>query len=120
MMRAAQSAFPPSSLADIVWGDVISVDPIEIQVKNEPNMLLTEEFVRLSPFCEEQRLIIPEWYTEIGNDGGDGPHDHDIPEHEIILWRGLEDGDVVIMLRVANSNLFYVLQREGPLIDTSS
>lgn len=31
------------------------------------------------------------------------------------LWRGLQVGDRVIMLRAKAGNLYYVLQREGPL-----
>ena len=118
--KMAKKSFPAAAFPDIVWGEVKAVDPIQIQVKNEPAMLLTQEFIRISPFCEEQRLIIPEWKTETGNEGGEGPHDHEIPEHEFILWRGLEEGDIVIMLRVSNSNLFYVMQREGPLLDTAN
>jgi hypothetical protein len=39
-------------------------------------------------------------------------HTHEIPDTKILLWRGLQPDDRVIMLRFKDGNQYYVLQRE--------
>lgn len=110
MLDAARNGIPESERSGIVFGSVTSVSPLKIQVRNEPKLILTEEFLKLSPLCIEQKLKMQEKNTEDTLD-----HTHKVKEYEIVLWRGLEVGDDVLMLRVKHGNLFYVLQREGEL-----
>jgi len=109
---AARNGIPATSRTDLVWGTVKSVSPYVIQVDTDPNLRLTETFLKLSPLCLAKWFTIPEWYTE---PAGEGPHTHNIPKHTVQVWRGLQVGDRVIMLRASGGNLYYVLQREGDL-----
>lgn len=133
MKDAGRNGIPKTSLTDLVWGDVASIAPLKIQVKNEPKLLLTEAFLILSPFCIAKTFTIPAWSANAENahthqyqdDNGTSvatktsaagsSHGHTISEHTVTVWRGLQVGDTVIMLRVSGGNKFYVLQREGAL-----
>lgn len=141
MQRAARAGIPPTTRTDLVWGTVQSVDPIKIVADNDPKLILDETFLFLSPLCKEKLMTIPKWYTDpetqhkhpitvnvstTVTEGsatstatatcGTTSHKHDIPEHpQVQVWRGLQAGDRVIMLRCAAGAMYYVLQREGDL-----
>lgn len=95
MIDAGKHSIPESEKAGLVFGTVTSASPLKIQVRNEPKLILTEEFLLLSPLCLEKK----DYYDRV-------------------LWRGLKTGDNVFMLRVKQGNLFYVFQREGDLSAT--
>lgn len=133
MKEAGRNGIPKTTLTDLVWGDVVSIAPLKVQVKNEPKLLLTEAFLILSPLCIAKTFTIPAWnannesvhthqyqddngtstVTKTSAAGSD--HGHTISQHTVTVWRGLEVGDTVVMLRVSGGNKFYVLQREGAL-----
>ena len=94
ILEASKNGAPKSEKTDIVFGRVISTNPLKIQVANEPRLQLTQTFLILSEFCKEKKVTIPETETEI------------------TLWQGLSVGDNVIMLRVLQGSKFYVLQKE--------
>jgi len=133
MKDAGRNGIPKTTLTDLVWGNVMAISPLKIQVQNEPKLLLTEAFLILSPMCIAKTFAIPEWNTNMEeahtnqyqDDNGSGiatkttqagiAHQHSISQHTVTVWRGLQVGDTVIMLRVAGGNKYYVLQREGAL-----
>lgn len=141
MKRAARSGIPQTERTDLVWGTVTEADPIKITLDNDPKLILDETFLFLSPLCKEKRFTIPEWKTDdetqhvhaitvnVHTTVTEGSatstatascapttHKHTIPEHpDVLVWRGLEAGDRVLMLRCAMGALYYVLQREGDL-----
>lgn len=129
MLEAGKDANPSSELADLIYGKVISISPLKVQIVNEPKMVLSEAFLILSPFCKEKTFTIPKWNTNnetehthairdtYSGGGSSSPtsHKHSIPKHEVQVWRGLKVGDKVLMLRIHQGNMFYVLQREGDL-----
>lgn len=116
----------------VLIGTVTSLSPLTIKVDDK--LILTEEFLVLSPFVQRTVIAIPavdvETYREDDthrhyveafktSTNGTYPHDHTIPAHytsyelpEICLWRGLEEDDVVYLLRMARGQKYYVLQRE--------
>lgn len=133
MQRAAKGVNPETDKADIVMGVVTSTAPLLIKVENR--FEVGEDFLLLSPFCfaftaklainlshthsVEQPTVEkndPLLYPDVSE------HDHQITEivvstsggsqeQEIELWPGLQVGDVVRMLRIANGQKFYVLDR---------
>jgi hypothetical protein len=118
---------PESSIVNIVTGKVISISPLIIKADE---VELTERFLVVGALCKETRINIPlrnenkhshtidshqTGSTSVGDHGG---HTHSIGElitseslPEILLWRGLEVGDNVWLLKISNSQQYYVLQR---------
>lgn len=98
MIKAGRAATPPSEKTDLIYGKVISTNPLQIQIANESKLILSKTFLILSEFCKEKRVQVR--LPETGQD------------IEITLWSGLSVGDSVSMLRVLQGSKFYVLQKE--------
>lgn len=94
MLRAGKDATPGSEKTDLVYGRVISVNPLKIQLAKEAKIILTESFLILTKLCQEMKFKTPQ-------------------NEEIVLWPGLAVGDSVLMLRVLKGSKFIVLQKEG-------
>lgn len=121
----------PQDFPDVIYGTVLSISPLQIQIQNEKTMILSDAFLILSPFCKAQSFPIPSWntspeasHTHSYTDSDDGStttkttgsgtsHLHSIPLQTVQLWRGLEPGDVVIMLSVSRGQKYYVMERFG-------
>lgn len=126
MRRAA--APKENDVVDIVTGTVISVNPLKIKVDR---LELSESFLILSALCKETKIkvpqpegnlhfhTIPQHTTQATSVGDLGSHTHTISAMntetampDILLWRGLQVGDDVYMLRCSNGQKYYVLQRK--------
>lgn len=81
----------PSSLSDLVYGTVIKVSPLTIQIN--ARMILTSEFLELSNAVKPYFIDIP----TIG---------------KVEVFRALKVGDKVRMLRVQEGQKYYVIERE--------
>lgn len=109
--------------ADFATGKVVSVSPLQINVDDK--IQLTEEFLILSPFCIEKVLELGHTHGYNGSTGTAASHSHDYfgTTHEdgpgdsgtFLLWRGLEVGDSVTMLKSNGGQTYYVLQRKEGL-----
>lgn len=108
MLRAGKEATPNSEKTDLIYGKVVSTQPLKIQVANEPKLVLTETFLVLSELCKEKTIQIPQSTTTESAE-----HVHDTKPISITLWTGLQVGDSVVMLRVLKGSKFLVLQKEG-------
>lgn len=108
MLTAGRESIPESEMTNIVFGIVKSVNPMRIQVANEPKLVLSDTFLKLSPLCIAKEIEIPSMATSETEE-----HIHWTSKQTIQLWRGLAVNDRVLMLRVKGGNLYYVLQREG-------
>lgn len=126
---------------DFVMGTVLKTNPLIIQVGT---MNLTENFLMLSPFCVETKIDLNHTHeisgstksTDLGShlhsvtisgtnyatsEANLGSHSHEIELNSanglgiITLWRGLKVGDNVLMLKGANGQKYYVLQRQEGL-----
>lgn len=123
---------------DFVMGTVVNLNPLIIQVGT---INLTENFLMLSPFCIETKINLSHSHemtgstksTSLGShmhsvtisntnyatsEADLGSHSHDVEIQSanglgiVTLWRGLKVGDDVLMLRGANGQKYYVLQRQ--------
>ena len=92
ILDAAKNSVPNSEKTDLVYGRVISVNPLRIQVVNESKLVLPQSFLILSEMCKEKKVNI---------NGTD-----------VVLWEGLKVGNTVAMLRLLRGSKFYVLQKE--------
>ena len=131
--RASQ--IPDFHFSDVVSGKVTSVEPLKIKIGDK--LELNEKNLILSAFVQETWINVPttpnplepadgkyqhrhyiEAETELANDGQGADHKHAIKiytefaDPKILLWRGLQVGDVVYMLRVARGQTYYVMQRQ--------
>ena len=133
MMRRAGRT-PQNEVVDLVEGEVISVNPLKVKVDQRE---LSETFLILGALCKETHIytdniikhnhvhVVPSISTSAA---GEGPHTHTVPardteipkedDFDIMLWRGLRVGDIVMMLKVARGQKYYILQRKEGVIPT--
>ena len=97
-----KSAVPPEDMTDVVFGTVVSVTPMKIEIENK--FILNAEQLILSPFCLQRSLAFTVYTT---------PKPVDM---NVALWQGLSVGDKVVMLRINSGQAFYVLHRAGGLV----
>ena len=132
LLKIMQEAgkMPTGETTDLLFGVVTSKDPLKIKVDNRYEV--TKDFLILSALCKETVIPIPA-HTHVlqahsTQSAGDPSHTHDISQKETVggvtvteepaaftsikLWRGLEVGDKVRMLRVNKGQSFYVIERE--------
>lgn len=130
-----------STNGDFVMGKVINTNPLTIQVGL---VKITEDFLMLSPFCVDTSINLTHTHkisgttnsTNLGShlhsvtinssnyatsETNLGSHSHTIQISDesglgiVKLWRGLKVGDDVLMLKSANGQKYYVLQRQEGL-----
>lgn len=127
---------PDFQFSDVLTGTVTKLSPLTIKISDK--LVLTEKNLILSAFVQETWINIPTTHgeegvdgvfmhrheinaeTELASDGGQGasPHKHAIKIFtefslpKILLWRGLQEGDIVYLLRVAKGQSYFVLQRQ--------
>lgn len=115
MRQAGQT--PQNEVVDIVMGTVTSTSPLKVKVENRE---LTESFLILGALCKETHIktpnIISNQHTHTCHDATtSGPENND---YDIMLWRGLRVGDVVLMLKVGRGQKYYIIQRQEGVIPT--
>ncbi len=117
---------PAGETTDLLFGVVTSVSPLKIKIDNR--FEVDEKFLILSALVKETVIKIPERDANnhrheipqhTTSPAGEGPHTHNIPAYntnnalpDILLWRGLQVGDKVRILRVNKGQQFFVLERE--------
>lgn len=99
----------PSDYADVVYGKVISVDPLKIQLSNQ--MILTESFLVLGRYMSKrkERIKVLKHHDAIDDVAGIRP---DVEETIEIDGRPQVD-DEVTMIRFDGGQQFYVLERKN-------
>ena len=132
MRRAAKPK--ENDIVDIVVGTVTSMQPLKIKTDK---LELTESFLILSALCKEKIIkipndtlahthIIPSVTTNSASVTDHGSHTHKVSQSEtesnmgyfpdIQLWRGLQVGDDVYMIRCCQGQKYYVLQRKEGVV----
>lgn len=82
-----------SDYSDIVFGTVLSVSPLKIQISNQ--MVLTDEFLNLS-------REVTDYWLKVEIDG---------KVKKVKVLNALKDGDGVTMVRQDGGQQFYVLEK---------
>lgn len=127
LVKAMQAASqkPENEKVDIITGTVTSVSPLKIKTDK---IELTETFLVLGALCKSTTIKIPKRdanthkhkvLQHTTQPAGESPHTHTINEFytedalpDILLWRGLQVGDEVYMIRFSEGQKYYVLQRK--------
>lgn len=130
---------PQNEVVDIVTGEVTSVEPLKVKVESRE---LTESFLIVGALCKatyiggdaftvpEHTHTLPEYTTQSaqvpGIETDDGSHSHRVSAGtsgsaqaaptRVMLWRGLQKGDRVLMLKVGKGQKYYILQREEGVV----
>lgn len=123
MQKASQTS--ENEKMDMITGTVTSISPLKIKTDK---IELTETFLVLGALCKSTTIKIPKSDANTHKHkvpqhttepAGDGPHTHTINEFytevalpDILLWRGLQVGDEVYMIRFSEGQKYYVLQRK--------
>lgn len=134
----AQSPANGGKSTDFVMGTVMTVNPLSIKVGN---LILPEDFLMVSPFCVQVQIdlthnheisaeikeadlgshqhsvtVSSSTYSTTETDLGTHTHEAEVTSSNglgiLTLWRGLQVGDNVLMLRGAGGQKYYVLQRQ--------
>ena len=111
----------PSDYADIVYGTVLKVKPLQVQLAN--NMVLTDDFIVLGKHIKKfkvQGKAIMKGSADMIFHGHNGKADISKANLEfkkkamyIEVDNSLEKGDKVTMIRLDGGQQFYLFEREG-------
>ena len=93
----AQRAVPSENMTDLLYGQVKSISPLRIEIENKYTIEKDQLF--LSPLCIRKTIQVDTKPVIV----------------TVEVWRGLQVGDKVVMLRHDKGQGFYVLQRAGDL-----
>lgn len=99
--QAAVEAVKASEPSDFVFGTVLSVKPLKIEV--DQKLILTEEFLLLTSNVMDYK-VKAKMYS-IG-DSGDGTE-----QQKMTVYNGLKTGDMVIMLKQQGGQKYVVLDK---------
>ena len=115
MRQAGQT--PQNEVVDIVLGTITAVNPLKVKIENRE---LTETFLIVGALCKETHLNDLAFTVP--------PHTHQVSDTvskeatsvptDLLLWRGLQVGDKVFMLKVSRGQKYYILQRVEGVIPT--
>ena len=116
MQQIAKGAVPDTELADLVYGRVKTIMPLEIHLEN--GLPVYESQLVVSPFCS------PRTVHQIDLQEGDHTHTYiddlgvtrDTGKSKsnfasLTLWWGINEGDRVVMLRFSKGKVYYVLHK---------
>lgn len=85
MRKVASNANPKSSQTNILFGTVVSINPLKVNIENRYEV--GASLLILSPFCYDKEI------------------------EGIKLWEGLKAGDKVNLLRYEQGQKFYILDK---------
>lgn len=93
----------PNEYADLVYGKVVSVSPLKIQLSN--SMILTDNFLTLGLHVTKHKVKIT--YKDRTDTS-----DNDRTE-EVEVDESLKAGDGVVMIRSDGGQSFFILEKAG-------
>ena len=99
----------------LCYATVQAISPLTIKLDN--NTIIPSQFIVTSCLCREATIDIPfrySGYISHLHQGVHGPTSKALPN--IMLWRGLEDGDRVRCLKCNGGQIYYILEREDGIV----
>lgn len=110
---AVQSSYP----TEIVFGTVISVNPLQIQISQK--LILPEEFLVLSNNVKDHTTEVTINFATQDSAGGTGysayaAHNHVISgKTKVTIHNALKEGETVILMRMQGGQKYIVIDRGG-------
>jgi hypothetical protein len=115
--KTALEAVVASKPANMVFGNVISTNPLKIKV--DQKLILTSAQLTLSRNVTDYRLSVTVDHTTESASGGSGDsafasHNHAIKgKKEITVHNALKNGETVILMQVSGGQKYIVIDRIG-------
>lgn len=114
MRKMTKEPKQSSDFTDVIYGQVVSVAPLSIKIDNKN--IITENMLVLGALCKQTIIEIPfpqkgqikHRHEAIHN----GMHNTTMEMPKIELWRGLNVGDTVLLIRFAQGQKYYIMQRK--------
>ena len=99
--QGARNAIPNSSLTDMLFGEVTSINPLKVKIDNR--FEVSENFLVLSRFCfkKEIEFMLNYCLEEKGT------------PITIMLWDDIKVGENLTLLRCSSGQKYFVLDRSG-------
>lgn len=95
--------------AEEVYGTVQSTSPLKIWVTSK--LILEGDFIELSMLARELKIHVVLPVTGSAKVGGSSGSITGTAEGDVVVWRGLQAGDKVRMLRLQKGQRYLVLER---------
>lgn len=114
LIRITRKPKKSSDFTDVIYGRVTSVAPLTVQIDDKN--VVTGDMLVVGALCKETIIDIP--FPEKGQVKHqhqaihDGYHNTTMELPKIQLWRGLNVGDIVVMIRFAQGQKYFILQRK--------
>ena len=97
--QGAKNAIPPSSLTDMLFGTVTSINPIKVKIDNR--FEVGESFLVLPHFCFKKEIeFMPDVEEAKLNS-------------KLLLWDDLQPNESLTLLRCSSGQKYFVLDRSG-------
>lgn len=114
LRKLTKTSSKSAEYTDVLYADVISVSPLTVKI-DEKNVI-TSDMLVLGALCKQTIIKIPfpqkgeirHKHQAIHN----GMHNTTMEMPEIELWRGLNVGDTVILIRFSQGQKYYIMQRK--------
>lgn len=116
MKNSARKTQNASKPADIVYGTVISVNPLAVQV--DQKLTIKQENLKLTRAVMDYEVEMTVDHVTENRSGGSGEAAFELHNHEykgrkrFLIHNGLVEGDKVTMIRVHGGQQYVVIDKE--------
>lgn len=110
--KAAMDAMAAGNPAAVMFGEVTNTDPLEVNV--DQRFTLPADFLIIPESLTHFEIVLRH-YHDYTDDSGSGTSTKQtkpaLPEKPIVIRRGLEAGDKLLLLRVQGGQQYVILDR---------
>ena len=114
--KVAVNAVNAQKLSDVVYGSVISVSPLRVQV--DQKLILDQEHLKLTRAVKDYETEMTVNHITESATGGSGeaafaPHTHEVNgRKKVIIHNGLTEGDKVTLIRAQGGQIYTIIDKE--------
>lgn len=114
--KIAVNAVNSQKLTDIVYGTVISTNPLKVQI--DQKLIIEKEHLKLTRAVINYEVEMTVDHLTEQTEGGSGYGEYDLHAHEykgrkkFLIHNGLVEGDKVTMIRVHGGQQYIVIDKE--------
>lgn len=107
--KAAMDAMAAGNPAAVMFGEVINTDPLEVNV--DQRFTLPADFLIIPESLTHFEIDLRHYHDYTDDSGGTKQTKPALPEKPVVIRRGLEKGDKLLLLRVQGGQQFVILDR---------
>lgn len=109
LKKAAMAAYGASNPAAVMFGEVTNTDPLEVNV--DQRFTLPADFLIIPESLTHFEINLHHYHEYTDDSGGSEQTKPALPEEPIVIRRGLEKGDKLLLLRVQGGQQYVILDR---------